>query len=77
MGAEVVAAIRRPEADAAFCQQHGAHTVTDYAPWMPSESGKVNIKKCLGQFDVVFDVLGWSFTEPAMRALKPGGRLLV
>lgn len=71
LGAEVIAAASSPE-KLALCEAHGASRGIDYA--------KDDLRaalKTLGGVDVVYDPVGGAYSEPALRALRPGGRLLV
>ena len=70
LGARVVAAASSPE-KLAFCKENGADEVIDY--------GKEDLKeraKALSP-NVVFDPVGGSFAEPALRAIAWEGRYLV
>lgn len=71
MGAEVVAASRE-ESGRALCRSHGATTI-EYDQLLRDDRRKLE----LGRFEVVFDILGGRYTEPAVKALIPGGRLLI
>jgi len=71
LGAEVIAAASSPE-KLALCAAHGATRGIDYA----KEDLKAALKS-LGGVDVVYDPVGGDYSEPALRALRPGGRLLV
>lgn len=71
LGARVIAAASTEE-KRAFCLAQGADDVFD-----PSgDDLKARLKR-LGAIDVVFDPVGGELTEPALRALRPRGRLLV
>ena len=70
LGARVVAAASSPE-KLAFCKENGADEVIDYA--------KEDLKERAKAFapNVVFDPVGGSFAEPALRAIAWEGRYLV
>jgi NADPH2:quinone reductase len=71
MGAEVIAAARGEER-LAFCREQGAVATIDYG----REDLRQRLKE-IGGVDVVYDAIGGDFSEPALRALRPGGRFLV
>ena len=71
LGAEVVAAASTPE-KLALSAEHGAAHGIRYTDEDLKKSAKA-----LGGVDVVYDPVGGDFSEPALRALRPGGRLLV
>lgn len=71
LGARVIAAASTEE-KRAFCRAEGADDVFDPAAGDP----KARLKS-FGGIDVVFDPVGGDLTEPALRALRPRGRLLV
>lgn len=58
-----------------FCRKHGADQLFNYA----TNDLKDGLKKIGGAkgIDIVFDPVGGDFTEPALRSLGYGGRLLV
>ena len=70
LGARVVAAASSPE-KLAFCKENGADEIIDYA--------KEDLKERAKAFspNVVFDPVGGSFAEPALRAIAWEGRYLV
>jgi NADPH2:quinone reductase len=70
LGARVVAAASSPE-KLAFCKENGADEVIDYA--------KEDLKERAKAFspNVIFDPVGGSFAEPALRAIAWEGRYLV
>ncbi len=74
MGARVIAAASTPE-KLALCRAHGADDTINYA----SEDLRERLKQITqGRgVDVVYDPVGDRFTEPCVRSLAPGGRLLV
>ena len=73
-GARVIAAASTDE-KLALCRQYGADEVVNYQ----REDLRERIKALTGGagVDVVYDPVGGSYTEPMIRALAPGGRLLV
>ena len=71
-GARVVAAASTPEKLEA-CRQVGAEVVVDYE----HEDLKQAIKAATGGADLVIDPVGGRHSEAALRALRPGGRLIV
>ncbi|MBI3524231.1 MAG: NADPH:quinone oxidoreductase family protein [Betaproteobacteria bacterium] len=74
LGARVIAAASS-EAKLALCKQLGADAVINYA----SENLRERIDDITGKqgVDVVYDPVGGAYTEPAIRSLAWGGRLLV
>ncbi len=74
MGARVIAAASTPE-KLALCRAHGADDTINYA----SEDLRERLKQITqGRgVDVVYDPVGDRFTEPCVRSLAPGGRLLI
>jgi NADPH:quinone reductase-like Zn-dependent oxidoreductase len=71
MGAHVVAAASSEE-KLALAKQHGAVECINYTA--------VSLKdelKASGGIDVVMDPVGGAYSEPALRCLRPGGRLIV
>ena len=74
MGARVIAAASGPE-KGDFCRQQGADEVIDYS----REDLKERVKALTGGAgaDVVYDAVGGSFTEQALRATAWEGRFLV
>jgi NADPH2:quinone reductase len=74
LGARVIAVASSPE-KLAICRDHGADVLVDYT--------QADLKQALrdatgGQgVDVVYDCVGGDHSEPAVRALAWGGRLLV
>lgn len=73
LGAGVIAVASTDE-KLAVCRQHGADEVINYA----KEDLRLRLKAITGRgVDVVFDCVGGSHTEPAIRALAWEGRLLV
>ena len=68
LGAEVVAAASTPE-KLALSAEHGAAHGIRYTDEDLKKSAKA-----LGGVDVVYDPVGGDFSEPALRALRPGGR---
>jgi NADPH2:quinone reductase len=71
LGAEVIAAASTPE-KLALCAAHGASHGIDYT----TQDLKTALKS-LGGVDVVYDPVGGAYSEPALRALRPEGRLVV
>jgi len=71
LGAEVVAAASTDE-KLALCEEHGATHGIRY-----DREDLKKAAKALGGVDVVYDPVGGDFAEPALRALRPGGRHLV
>jgi NADPH:quinone reductase-like Zn-dependent oxidoreductase len=72
-GAHVVAAASSPEKRAA-CVDAGAAAVIDY----DAVDLKVAIRDATGGgADIVIDPVGGPYSEPALRALRPGGRHVV
>jgi NADPH:quinone reductase len=74
MGARVIAAASTPE-KLETCREHGADLLVNYA----TEDLKARVKELTGGVgaDVVFDPVGGSTTEAAIRAIAWEGRLLV
>jgi len=74
MGARVIAAASS-EDKLALCKQRGADEAINYV----SENMRSRINELTGQrgVDIVFDPVGGSYTETALRATAWGGRLLV
>jgi NADPH2:quinone reductase len=74
MGARVIAAASGPE-KLAVCKAEGADLTIDYS----NEDLKERIKALTGGAgaDVVYDPVGGSYTEPALRATAWNGRFLV
>jgi len=74
MGARVIAAASSPE-KLETCRKHGADELIDYA----KEDLKARVKAITGGVgaDVVFDPVGGSSTEAALRSIAWQGRLLV
>lgn len=74
MGARVIACASSPE-KVAFAMAHGADAGLDYS----REDLKAGLKAFGGAdgIDMVFDPVGGDLSEPALRALAPGGRLMV
>jgi NADPH2:quinone reductase len=74
MGARVIAAASTPE-KLELCRSRGAHETIDYA--------RDDLRERIRQLtdgrgiDVVYDPVGDRYTEPCVRSLRPGGRLLV
>lgn len=71
LGLRVIAAASNAE-KLALCVEHGASETIDYS----REDLKARLK-ALGGVDIVYDPVGGPYTEPALRGLKPAGRLLV
>ncbi len=71
LGAEVVAAASTDE-KLELCKAHGATHGIRY-----DRDDLKKAAKALGGVDVVYDPVGGDFAEPALRALRPGGRHLV
>jgi NADPH2:quinone reductase len=73
MGARVIACASAAKLD--FCRAMGADETVDYG----AEDLKVRLRELTGGagVDVVYDAVGDRYTEPAVRALAWGGRLLV
>ena len=55
-----------------LAREHGADVLLDY-----SDEAIKNELKSFGGIDVVIDPVGGAYSEQALRALRPGGRLLV
>jgi len=74
MGARVIAAASS-EAKLALCREYGADAVIDYS----QEGWRERLKAMTGGrgVDVVYDPVGGAYTEPALRSMAWGGRLLV
>ncbi len=74
MGARVIAAASAPE-KLAVCREHGADEVIDYA----REDLKERVKQLTAGegADVVYDPVGGTFSEAALRATAWNGRFLV
>lgn len=74
LGARVIAAASSDE-KLAVCRQHGASEIINYA----SEDLRERIKQITGGqgIDVIFDPVGGSFSEPALRSIAWKGRFLV
>jgi NADPH2:quinone reductase len=74
LGARVIAAASTAD-KLEFCRAHGAHDVIDYT----SEDLKARVKALTSGngVDVVYDPVGGSFAEPALRATGWRGRYLV
>lgn len=74
MGARVIAAASSDD-KLALCKQLGADEIINYA----TENLRERINDLTGKrgVDVVYDPVGGPYTEPAVRALAWGGRLLV
>jgi len=74
MGAHVIAAASTPE-KLALCRSRGASDLIDYR----TEDLRDRIKQITAGrgLDVVYDPVGDRYTEPCVRSLAPGGRLLV
>ncbi len=71
LGAEVIAAASTDD-KLDLCEAHGATGRIDYA-----REDLKKAAKALGGVDVVYDPVGGPYSEAALRALRPGGRLLV
>jgi NADPH2:quinone reductase len=74
MGARVIAAASSAR-KLALCREHGADETIDYATEDLRERLKA-LTRGRG-VDVVYDPVGDRYTEPCVRSLAPGGRLLV
>jgi NADPH2:quinone reductase len=74
LGARVIAAASSP-AKLAVCKDHGADELIDYR----ADDLRARVKELTGGsgVDVVYDPVGGSYTEPALRSLAWRGRLLV
>jgi NADPH2:quinone reductase len=74
LGAKVIACASS-EAKLAVCRAHGADETIDYA----AEDMRARVKAITGGkgVDVVYDPVGGPYTEPALRDMAWGGRLLV
>jgi NADPH:quinone reductase len=74
LGARVIAAASNDQ-KLAVCRQHGASEVINYA----SEDLRERIKQIAGGqgVDVIFDPVGSSYSEPALRSMAWKGRFLV
>ena len=72
LGAHVLAAAAGAER-LAVCKTHGADALVDYR----TEDLKARIKELTdGGADVVIDPVGGPYSEPAVRAMRPGGRFV-
>lgn len=71
LGAEVIAAASTDE-KLALCEAHGATGRINYSTGDLKAAAKAS-----GGIDVVYDPVGGGYSEPALRALRPGGRHLV
>lgn len=71
MGARVIAAASTPE-KLAVCREHGADETVNYV-----EDDLKAAVKALGGADVVYDPVGGTHAEPALRAIQWEGRYLV
>lgn len=71
LGARVVAAASTDE-KLELCKREGADALINY-----SSTDLRTALRPLGGVDVVYDPVGGDLSEPALRALKPGGRHLV
>ena len=73
LGAKVIACASN-EAKLAVCRAHGADETIDYA----AEDMRARVKAITGGkgVDVVYDPVGGPYTEPALRDMAWGGRLL-
>ena len=71
LGLEVVAAASTDE-KLELCEAHGASARIRY-----TDEDLKKAAKALGGIDIVYDPVGGPYSEPALRALKPGGRHLV
>ncbi|MEM9074548.1 MAG: NADPH:quinone oxidoreductase family protein [Myxococcota bacterium] len=71
LGAEVVAAASTEE-KLELCRAHGATKTINY-----SDEDLKKAAKAAGGIDVVYDPVGGAYSEAALRALRPNGRLLV
>lgn len=73
LGAKVIAAASSDE-KLQLCIERGAHGVVNYS----TEDVKTRVRELTdGGADVVVDTVGGSLSEPALRAMGTGGRLLV
>jgi NADPH2:quinone reductase len=74
IGAHVIAAASSA-AKLELCREHGADHLIDYG----TQNLRERIQECTnrGGVDVVFDPVGGAYSEPALRSLRFGGRLLV
>jgi len=74
LGARVIAAAST-EAKREHCQAHGADVVVDYT----SQDWRDEVKEATGGkgVDAIYDPVGGSLAESALRLLAPGGRYLV
>lgn len=74
LGARVIAAASTPE-KLALCQSRGADALIDYA----KDDLRARIRELTDNrgLDLVYDAVGDRYTEPCVRSLAPGGRLLV
>jgi len=81
MGARVIAAVSSEE-KAAFAKECGADETVVYSPNALSKDESRALAKtfkeaCNGGADVVFDVVGGDYCEPALRCLNWDGRYMV
>jgi NADPH2:quinone reductase len=74
LGARVIAGASSEE-KLALAREHGADTLINYG----ASDLRERIRDATGGkgVDVVYDPVGGAYTEPALRSLAPGGRLLV
>jgi NADPH2:quinone reductase len=74
LGAKVIACASS-DAKLALCREHGADETINYA----TEDLRARVKAITGGkgVDVVYDPVGGRYTEPALRDMAWGGRLLV
>ncbi|HEV7444653.1 MAG TPA: NADPH:quinone oxidoreductase family protein [Steroidobacteraceae bacterium] len=74
IGAHVIAAASSA-AKLELCREHGADHLIDYG----TQNLRERIQECTNRcgVDVVFDPVGGAYSEPALRSLRFGGRLLV
>jgi NADPH2:quinone reductase len=74
IGARVIAAASSA-AKLALCREHGANDLIDYR----TQNLRERVQECTNGdgVDVVVDPVGDAYSEPALRSLRFGGRLLV
>ena len=77
LGAKVVACCSMTAEKRALCMEGGADTVVDYASGAASFKEALKAAGIYGEVDVVFDAVGGTYSEPALRALRWGGRHVV
>ncbi|WP_395543448.1 NADPH:quinone oxidoreductase family protein [Neotabrizicola sp. sgz301269] len=74
LGARVIASVRGPE-KAEIARKAGAETVID-SEAHPGGEGLKDALRALGGLDVTYDTVGGPGFDAALRATRPGGRML-